>query len=133
MCRECIECRNCIDANVGEKKCGIIIAKVAFCITNTPTKLNVGDYDNTKIEYIIFQSTVFYGNIQYIPKKSIGNILYILNCSFYLIKIKFDIFDINVIGLNSLNLIHFKECYFWSFKRNLNNVMEFLRPAELRL
>ncbi len=88
-------------ADMGKKKWGIIIAKVDFCITNTPTILSVGDYDNTQIEYIIFQSTVSYWNIQYILKKSIGNILYILNCSFYLIEIKFDIFDINVIGLNS--------------------------------
>ncbi len=39
-----------------------------------------------------------YQNIQYILKKSIDRIPYILK---YLIKIKFDIFDINVIGLNS--------------------------------
>ncbi len=37
------------NADIGvAKKCGIVIAKVAFCITNTPTTLNVGDYDNTK-------------------------------------------------------------------------------------
>ncbi len=45
---------------MGEKKRGIVIAKVAFRITNTPTTLNVGDYDNTQIKYIIFQSTVSY-------------------------------------------------------------------------
>ncbi len=86
------------NADMGKKKCGIVIAKVAFCITNTPTKLNVGVYDNTQIKYIIFQSTLYYWNIQYILKKSIDEIIYILK---YLIKIKFDTFDINVIGLNS--------------------------------
>ncbi len=30
-------------ADMGKKKCGIVIAKVAFPITNTPTTLNVGD------------------------------------------------------------------------------------------
>jgi hypothetical protein len=30
-------------ADMGKKKCGIVIAKVAFCITDTPTTLNVGD------------------------------------------------------------------------------------------
>ncbi len=62
-----------------EIKCGIAIANVTFCITNTPTTLNVGDYDNTQIKYIIFQSTVSYQTLQHIPKKSIGNIPYILN------------------------------------------------------
>ncbi len=45
---------------MGEKKCEIVIAIVAFCITDAPTTLNVDDYDNTQIEYIIFQSTVSY-------------------------------------------------------------------------
>ncbi len=35
-------------ADMGKKKCGIVIANVTFCITNTPTTLNVGDYDNTQ-------------------------------------------------------------------------------------
>ncbi len=52
LCRECIHKREII--------CGIVIAKVAFCITNAPTKLNVVDYDNTQIKYIIFQSTLSY-------------------------------------------------------------------------
>ena len=30
-------------ADMGKKECGIVIAKVVFCITNTPTTLNVGD------------------------------------------------------------------------------------------
>ncbi len=30
-------------ADMGKKKRGIVIAKVAFCITDTPTTLNVGD------------------------------------------------------------------------------------------
>ncbi len=30
-------------ADMGKKKCGTVITKVAFCITNTPTTLNVGD------------------------------------------------------------------------------------------
>ncbi len=56
-------------ADMGKKKCGIVIAKVAFPITNTPTTFNVGDYGNKQIKYIIFQSTVFDRSIQYIPKK----------------------------------------------------------------
>ncbi len=85
-------------ADMGKKKCRIVVAKVVFCITNTPTTLNVGDYDNTQIKYIIFQSTFSYWNIQYILKKSIDKIPFILK---YLITIKLDIFDINVIGSNS--------------------------------
>jgi hypothetical protein len=28
-------------ADMGKKKCGIVIAKVVFCITDTPSPLNV--------------------------------------------------------------------------------------------
>ncbi len=30
-------------ADMGKENCGIVIAKVAFCISDTPTTLNVGD------------------------------------------------------------------------------------------
>jgi hypothetical protein len=37
-------------ADMGKKKCRIVIAKVAFCMNATSYDINVGDYDNTQIE-----------------------------------------------------------------------------------
>ncbi len=55
-------------ADIGKKKCGNVIAKVDFCINATSYDINMGDYDNTQIKYIIFQSTLYYLSIQYILK-----------------------------------------------------------------